>query len=132
MDKNFKVRIGVGLGMFAVALLGLYTFDSLPFKIIFALFATMSAVELLSFFKRKNSFGNLLLAVIEIGFLYCGALFVSQIDLAHFWYIILGVPGYDIFAYLFGKLYFDKRMSFMSGFCQGLNGRTMISVFAAG
>ena len=24
--------------------------------------------------------------------------------MAHFWYIILGVPGYDIFAYLSGKL----------------------------
>lgn len=104
MDKNFKVRVIVGAAMFIVAIIALYTFDGIPFKIIFGLFALVSAIELLSFFKRKRGFENLLLAIIELGLLFYGSLFVAQIDTAHFWYIILGVPGYDIFAYLFGKM----------------------------
>lgn len=104
MDKNFKVRLGVGIGMFVVALLGLYTFDSKPFKVLFALFAVMAMIELLSFFRRKNTLGCMLLAIAEIGFLYFCILFVAQADLSHIWYVILGVPGYDIFAYLFGTL----------------------------
>ncbi|MBR3115971.1 phosphatidate cytidylyltransferase [Candidatus Saccharibacteria bacterium] len=108
MDKNFKVRVTVGVMIFIVALAGLYTFDSIPFKILFGLFALMSAVELLSFFKRKNSAFNVLLAVLEIAFLIFGTVFVCRINVDHFWYIILGVPGYDIFAYLSGKLFGGK------------------------
>ena len=106
MDKNFKVRVSVGLAMFVVALVALYTFDAIPFKIIFGLFAFVSAVELLSFFrkKRKTSFKQISLVLLEMVFLVCGTIFVAQINAEHFWYIILGVPGYDIFAYLFGKL----------------------------
>lgn len=104
MDKNFKVRVSVGVGMFAVALAALYTFDSIPFKIIFGLFALVSAIELLSFFERKFSIPCAILAILELGFLVGGTIFVAQTDLNHFWYIILGVPGYDIFAYLSGKL----------------------------
>lgn len=104
MDKNFKVRLVVGLSMFVVALMALYTFDSIPFKVIFGLFAVVSAVELLSFFHRKFTIFNALLALMEIGFLIGGSIFVARVDLGHFWYIILGVCGYDIFAYLFGKL----------------------------
>lgn len=108
MDKNFKVRVTVGLLMFIVALIGLYTFDSIPFKIIFGLFAFISGVELLSFFRKKHSDMCVLLALFEILFLIGGTIFVSQTDVDHFWYIILGVPGYDIFAYLFGKLFGGK------------------------
>ena len=108
MDKNFKVRVAVGLGMFVVALVGLYTFDSIPFKIFFGLFALMSEIELLSFFKRKTSMFNVFLAVLESIFLVCGTIFVAKIDVNYFWYIILGVPGYDIFAYLFGKAFGGK------------------------
>ena len=104
MDKNFKVRVSVGVAMFAVALVALYTFNSIPFKIIFGLFALLSMIELLSFFEKKFTILNAFLAVAEIAFLVLGVIFVSRIDLAHFWYIILGVPGYDVFAYLFGKL----------------------------
>ena len=35
MDKNFRVRLLVGLGMFLVSIIGLYTFNSIPFKVIF-------------------------------------------------------------------------------------------------
>ena len=108
MDKNFKVRVTVGVMIFIVALAGLYTFDSIPFKILFGLFALMSAVELLSFFKRKSSAFNVLLAVLEIAFLIFGTVFVCRINVDYFWYIILGVPGYDIFAYLSGKLFGGK------------------------
>lgn len=104
MDKNFKVRVVIGLSMFIVALIGLYTFDSIPFKIIFGFFAVMSIIELLSFFKKKFSAINVVLAIFETIFLICSIVFVAKIDLNHFWYIILGVCGYDIFAYLFGKL----------------------------
>lgn len=90
--------------MFAVALISLYTFNGIPFKIIFSLFAFISAIELLSFFKKKITNLNIFLAILEITFLILGSIFVAKIDSAHFWYIILGVPGYDIFAYLFGKM----------------------------
>ena len=108
MDKNFKVRVSVGLAMFIVALIALYTFDGVPFKIIFALFAFVSAIELFSFFKRKSTFFNMILAVLEILFLIWGTIYVAHINTDHFWYIILGVPGYDIFAYLFGKAFGGK------------------------
>ena len=108
MDKNFKVRVSVGLMLFIVALIALYTFDSIPFKIIFGLFALISAVELFSFFKKRHTFNHVILAIVELAFLFYGTIFVAQIDVAHFWYIILGVPGYDIFAYLFGKLFGGK------------------------
>ena len=105
MDKNFKVRVIVGVSMFVVALVGLYTFDSIPFKILYGLFALMSLVELLSFFKKKVVLTTTVLAVLEICFLMASIVFVSRIDsIDYFWYIIMGVPGYDVFAYLFGKM----------------------------
>lgn len=108
MDKNFKVRFTVGVCMFIVALVSLYTFNGLPFKVIFALFALVAAIELFSFFKKARGFELFLLVLLESAFLFYGVLFVTQIDTAHFWYIILGVPGYDIFAYLFGKAFGGK------------------------
>ena len=104
MGRNFKVRLSVGVGMFAVSLLGLYTFDAIPFKIMYGLFSVVSMVELLSFFKHGTNTRRVVLALLEAMFLVCGAVFVARTDVPHFWYIILGVPGYDIFAYLFGKL----------------------------
>ncbi|MBR3168832.1 phosphatidate cytidylyltransferase [Candidatus Saccharibacteria bacterium] len=104
MDKNFKVRTIITISMFAVALVGLYTFDAIPFKIIFGFFTFMGLIELLSFFKKKFNAVNFVLALFEITFLIFGTLFVAKIDVNRFWYIILGVPGYDIFAYLYGKL----------------------------
>lgn len=104
MDKNFKVRLIVGLSMFVVALIALYTFDSIPFKIIYGFFVFVSIIELISFFKHKINTLTVTLAALEIIFLIVSVIFVAKIDLAHFWYIILGVCGYDIFAYLFGKL----------------------------
>lgn len=104
MDRNFKVRVSVGVMLFAVAMVALYTFDAIPFKILFGLFAFVSAIELLSFFKKKFSGVQVVLVMLELAFLICGTVFVARIDVGHFWYIILGVPGYDIFAYLFGKM----------------------------
>lgn len=104
MDKNLRMRLIVGFGLFFVALVALYTFDAIPFKVIFGIFAFVAAIEVLSFFKRKTGFLNIVLAVMEITFLACAAYFVAMIDPAHFWYIILGVCGYDIFAYAFGKM----------------------------
>ena len=108
MDKNFKVRTVVGLCMFIIAVVALYLFDSLPFKILFGVFAFIAVIELLSFFKKKKTTFNIILAILEIIFLICGTIFVSRTNADKFWYIILGVPGYDIFAYLFGKLFGGK------------------------
>lgn len=108
MDKNFKVRLTVGLGMFVVAIIALYTFDSIPFKILFGLFAFVSAIELLSFYHSKFKILSAILGLFELAFLVGSTIFVAQTDLEHFWYIILGVCGYDIFAYLFGKAFGGK------------------------
>lgn len=108
MDKNLRVRLVVGISMFVVALVALYIFDAIPFKIIFSTFALVSFIELLSFFKKKGKALNITLAVFETVFLVCSAIFVWKIDAAHFWYIILGVPGYDIFAYFFGRIFGGK------------------------
>ena len=108
MDKNFKVRVIVGLSMFIVAVVALYTFNSIPFKVIYTLFSIVALIELFSFFKRKHGTINFVLALLEILFLAGGVWFVIRTDLIHFWYIILGVCGYDIFAYLFGKMFGGK------------------------
>jgi phosphatidate cytidylyltransferase len=68
----------------------------------------VSATELISFFWRKISFWHVLLAIIELVFLVCSSIWVAKVDRYHFWYIILGVCGYDIFAYLLGKAFGGK------------------------
>ena len=104
MDKNFRVRVVCGFGLFFVALAAMYAFDAVPFKILFGLFAIVSGIELLSFFKKVAHFKNVILAIIEIMFLFYGTLFIAQIGVVEIWYIIFGVCGYDIFAYLCGKM----------------------------
>lgn len=104
MDKNLGTRLIVGIGLFVVALVSLYTFESVPFKFLYAFFGAMAGIEIVSFLLKKHDFKCTLLAITEMGFLYCGTLFVWQTDVSHFWYIILGVPGYDIFAYFSGKM----------------------------
>lgn len=108
MDKNFRVRLVCGLGMFVVALVALYIFDGIPFKVIFGLFALVSAIELCSFFTKKKTWFHILLAFIEILLLVFSSIWVAKIDVPHVWYIILGVCGYDIFAYLLGKAFGGK------------------------
>ncbi len=104
MDRNFRVRVIVGVSMFIIALIALYTFNGVPFKILFGIFSLIAMVELFSFFKKKANSLNIFLAILEVVFLIWGTFFVAGIDAHDFWYVILGVPGYDIFAYLFGKL----------------------------
>ena len=57
MDKNLRMRLIVGFGLFFVALVALYTFDAIPFKVIFGLFAFVAAIELFSFFEYC-AYGN--------------------------------------------------------------------------
>ena len=104
MDKNFRVRVICGFALFFVALIAMYTFDAAPFKFLFGLFAIISGIELLSFFKKVAHFKNVILAIIEIMFLFYGTLFIAQVGVVEIWYIIFGVCGYDIFAYLCGKM----------------------------
>ena len=104
MDKNFRVRVICGLGLFVVALVAMYTFDAVPFKILFGVFAIIAGIELLSFFKKVAHFKNAILAIIEIAFLVYGSMFIAQVGVVEIWYIIFGVCGYDIFAYLCGKM----------------------------
>lgn len=108
MDKNFKIRVAVGALLFAIAMISLYTFDGIPFKVFFSTFTMVAAIELFSFSKKRKKFKNTVLLIIELGFLIYGNLFVFQIDTFYFWYVLLGVPGYDIFAYLSGKLWGGK------------------------
>ncbi len=108
MDRNFKVRIIVGASMFVVALLALYIKDGMPFKLIYALFAFIAMIELFSFFKKKSDGTVIFLSILEVVFLIWSIIFVTATDVHHFWYIILGVPGYDIFAYLFGRAFGGK------------------------
>ena len=103
MDKNFRVRVICGFSLFFVALVAMYTFDAAPFKIIFGLFAIISGIELLSFFKKSAHFKNVILAIIEIMFLVYSSIFIAQNGVIEIWYIIFGVCGYDIFAYLCGR-----------------------------
>lgn len=104
MDRNFRVRVSVGIVLFAGAMLALYTFHAIPFKILYGAFSVVAAVELLSFFKNGFSRKRLVLAILELLLLICGTIFVASTDVTYFWYVILGVPGYDIFAYFFGKM----------------------------
>ena len=104
MDKNFRVRVICGFSLFFVALISMYVFDAIPFKILFGLFATVSGIELISFFKKASHFKNVILAIIEAMFLVYGSMFIAQVGVVEIWYIILGVCGYDIFAYLCGKM----------------------------
>lgn len=104
MDKNFRVRVICGLGLFILAIVAMYTFDAVPFKVLFCIFAIISGIELLSFFKKVSHFKNVILAIIEIMFLFYGSIFINQIGVVEIWYIIFGVCGYDIFAYLSGKM----------------------------
>ena len=108
MSKNFKVRAIVTVGMFAVALVSLYVFDAIPFRILFTLFSVVAAVELCSFFSKKSQTINIVLAALEMLFLIGGVIFVAQTSVSQFWYVILGVPGYDIFAYVFGNIFGGK------------------------
>ncbi|MBQ6593642.1 phosphatidate cytidylyltransferase [Candidatus Saccharibacteria bacterium] len=108
MSKNFKVRAIVTVGMFAVALVSLYVFDAIPFRILFTLFSVVAAVELCSFFSKKSQPINIVLAALEMLFLIGGVIFVAQTSVSQFWYVILGVPGYDIFAYVFGNIFGGK------------------------
>lgn len=108
MDKNFKVRVTAGATLFIIAVVAMYAFDGTPFRILFGLFSLIAAMELLSFLKKSHSFDLALLLIFELGFLFYGSLFIAEIDAAHVWYIILGVAGYDIFAYLFGRKFGGK------------------------
>lgn len=94
----------MGLVLFAVGLLSFYTFNGIPFKVLYALFSIVAFVELLSFLKKHASMPCIILVTIESIVLACGVVFIAKINTTIFWYLLLGVPGYDIFAYLFGKL----------------------------
>lgn len=97
-----------GLELFAVALIAMYSYDAVPFKILFGLFAVVSGIELISFFKKRSNFKNIILSIIEVMFLVYGTMFITQIGVVEIWYIIFGVCGYDIFAYLCGKAFGGK------------------------
>lgn len=108
MDKNFRVRVLCGFGLAAAAIASLFTFDGVPFKILFGVFAAISGVELLSFFKKTTSFKNVILAIIEVMFLFYGSIYIAQINVIEIWLVIFGVCSYDVFAYLCGKAFGGK------------------------
>lgn len=103
MSKNFRTRVIAGVVLFVTAMVAMHIFDGVPLKILYGLFALVAGIELISFFKQKTNPLNTFLALLEILFLIGGSIFVAITPVENFWYIILGVCGYDIFAYLFGK-----------------------------
>ena len=105
MDKNFRVRVICGSIMIIISIISIYAFNAIPFKILFALFATVAAIELCSFFtkSKKVKFENIILVVLELIFLVYGSIFFVDLTGIEIWYVIFGVCGYDIFAYLFGR-----------------------------
>ncbi len=108
MSDNFRVRVAVGVVLFVVAMVAIYTFDSIPFKILYAAFAAVAIIELFSFFKQKCHPIGILLATLELLFILVSILFVGEADSIIIWYMALGVPGYDISSYLFGKAFGGK------------------------
>ena len=116
MTKNFKVRLSVSLFLLALGALFLFTFNSIPFKIFFGLFAVVAGIELLSFFKNRHSVLNIIVAVLEITFLVFSTIFIAKASVLDIILIIFGVCGYDVFAYLFGTalggLFFPKSRPF--------------------
>lgn len=103
MTKNFKVRLSVSLILLAMAAVFIFTLESVPFKIFFGSFATVSAIELLSFFKKKFNIWTVILALLEIAFLVASSIFVARLNALEMVLLIFGVCGYDVFAYLFGN-----------------------------
>lgn len=108
MSKNLKIRVICGASLFVVALVSMYIFDGIPFKIIYGLFAVISGIELLSFFKKTIRFKNIILAIIEMMFLAYSSIYMAQVGPTEVWYIIFGVCGYDIMAYFCGQLFGGK------------------------
>ncbi len=104
MDKNFRVRLICSLVMFAVTVVSMYTFDAILFRILACLAVAMGLIELGSFFQKKACAKNVILALIEAAFLAGGLAFGLKSPIPEIWFLILGVCGYDIFAYLGGTL----------------------------
>ena len=86
MDKNFWVRVICSVMMFIIAMISMYAFDGQFFKVLVVFIVAMASIELFSFLTKKKDFINVVLI----------------------WYLIFGVCGYDIFAYLCGKLFGGK------------------------
>ena len=108
MSKNFQVRLLCGLGLFIVAVVTMYIFDGIPFKILAILFALIAAIELFSFLEKKKTVKNVILLFCELAFLVGGSIFVINITTLQIWLLIFGVCGYDIFAYLCGNAFGGK------------------------
>lgn len=102
------MRVAVGVAMFVIAMVAIYTFDSIPFKILYAAFAAVAIIELFSSFKQKSRPLNIFLVMLELLFILVSILFVGEADPVIIWYLALGVPGYDISAYLFGNAFGGK------------------------
>ena len=86
MDRNFKVRVLVGVGMFVVSLLGICAFDAVPFKIMYAIFSLVAMIELFSFLTHGATAPRVALVILEAVFLICGAIFVARTSQQYFWY----------------------------------------------
>ena len=108
MSKNCQVRLLCGLGLFIVAVVTMYIFDGIPFKILAILFALIAAIELFSFLEKKKTVKNVILLFCELAFLVGGSIFVINITTLQIWLLIFGVCGYDIFAYLCGNAFGGK------------------------
>lgn len=104
MSKSFQTRLLASLALLAIAAATIFTLDSAPFKIFYGIFAIVAGIELLSFFKNKVGFWQILLVLIELSLLVVGSIFIAKLSALQIILLILGVCGYDVFAYIFGGL----------------------------
>lgn len=107
-DKNFVIRTLVTIVLAVVAISSLVILNGLIFKVLIIAFLVVAGIELLSFLKKKRTPLNIALLCFEMVFLIGCGVFALSTGLYYYIYVILGVPGYDIFAYLFGKAFGGK------------------------
>lgn len=108
MSRNFRNRLLVSIGLFLTAVVSMLILGGIPFKILVALFAIIAAIELFSFLENKKTPLGVIMLICELLFLICGTIFASNLRLTEIWYLIFGVCGYDVFAYLCGNLFGGK------------------------
>lgn len=104
MNKSFKIRLLVSLALLAIAAIFIFTFESIPFKIFYGVFAVIAGIELLSFLTQRAKIWWISLILIEIALLVFSSIFVARINTLQIILLIFGVCGYDVFAYIFGGL----------------------------
>ena len=108
MKNNFRVRFLCAVALIIIACVSLPFFNGAPFKIFYAFFSAIAIIELLSFFVKKISGLTVFLTLIELCLIIASNLFIYRATQFQIILLIFGVCGYDVFAYLFGRMFGGK------------------------